>query len=184
MERIEYDMDEQDEAWLSILNQQLRNKKDGRCTLDFFELIMDRLEKLWFELTKDMPKSSRDDVPYPDDINCCICDDGEVENSNGIVFCDGCNIAVHQDCYGVPFIPEGQWLCRKCLVSPESPVSCVLCPVKDGAFKQTRSNKWAHLLCALWIPECSISNTVFMEPIDGVEAIPKTRWKLVTWVFT
>jgi NuA3 HAT complex component NTO1 len=79
----------------------------------------------------------------------------------------------------VPYIPEGQWLCRKCTVSPENPVSCVMCPSEGGAFKQTTTGKWAHLLCAIWIPEAGVGNTVYMEPIDGVEMITKQRWKLV-----
>ena len=49
----------------------------------------------------------------------------------------------------------------------------------DGAFKQTVTNAWAHLLCAMWIPEVVIGNQSFMEPIDGIEDIPKQRWKLV-----
>jgi hypothetical protein len=117
-------------------------------------------------------------VLLPEDSACAVCDDTEVENSNAIVFCDGCNVAVHQDCYGIPYIPEGQWLCRKCMISPEYPVSCIFCPNEGGAFKQTNTNQWGHLLCAIWIPEVGVSNAIYMEPIDMIENIPKSRWKL------
>lgn len=86
------------------------------------------------------------------------------------------------DCYGVPYIPEGQWLCRKCMVSPENPVSCLFCPNEGGAFKQTNTNKWGHLLCAIWIPEVGLSNSVYMEPIDNIENVPKSRWKLTCYI--
>ena len=65
------------------------------------------------------------------------------------------------------------------MLSPESPVKCLFCPNSSGAFKQTTSLQWAHLLCAMWIPEVGVSNPVYMEPVDGVERIPKSRWKLV-----
>lgn len=56
---------------------------------------------------------------------------------------------------------------------------CIFCPNIDGAFKQTTAMKWAHLLCAMWIPEVSLGNATFQEPVQDVEKVPKTRWKLV-----
>ena len=190
--QVEYDMDEQDQAWLDALNYDRR--KEGLDTISYetFEIILDQLEKEWFDLMKRVPPKARHgaradvagaedtdtDSDGGEDSKCAICDDGDCENSNAIVFCDGCNLAVHQDCYGIPYIPEGQWLCRKCTVSPDRAVSCILCPHEGGAFKQTTTGKWAHLLCAMWIPETGVSNPVYMEPIDSVERIPKARWKL------
>ncbi|KIY51905.1 hypothetical protein FISHEDRAFT_70399 [Fistulina hepatica ATCC 64428] len=174
--QVEYDMDEQDKEWLDALNAERKKEQLDKATYELFEIVMDRLEKEWFELTRNIPKP---DLALPsEDSTCAVCDDPEGENSNAIVFCDGCNLAVHQDCYGVPYIPEGQWLCRKCTVSPENPVSCCLCPNEGGAFKQTVNGLWVHLLCAMWIPETRVANDVFMEPITGVEKIPKQRWKL------
>ncbi|KAJ2917073.1 hypothetical protein MD484_g3339, partial [Candolleomyces efflorescens] len=174
--QVEYDMDEQDAEWLEAVNQERRKEQLDHITAETFEIIMDRLEKEWFDLTKNLPKS---DLAMPsEDSTCAVCDDSEGENSNAIVFCDGCNLAVHQDCYGVPYIPEGQWLCRKCTVSPENPVQCYLCPNEGGAFKQTIHGDWVHLLCAIWVPETRVANEVFMEPITGIEKISKQRWKL------
>ncbi|KAK4704035.1 NuA3 HAT complex component NTO1, partial [Phenoliferia sp. Uapishka_3] len=177
--QVEYDMDEQDQLWLDGINSDRKRDGEKPVSMESFEIIFDKIEKEWFDLSKRIPKK-QSNLPG-EDSKCAICDDGECENSNAIVFCDGCNLAVHQDCYGVPYIPEGQWLCRKCTVSPDKPVSCVLCPNSYGAFKQTTTAQWAHLLCAIWIPDTGVSNTVYMEPIDGVENISKNRWKLVCY---
>ncbi|KAK7871739.1 hypothetical protein R5R35_014013 [Gryllus longicercus] len=181
---VEYDMDEEDAAWLSIINE--RRATAGLCEVpvDTFELLMDRLEKESYFQMQSNGKTGDGSTPavIDDDAVCCICMDGECQNSNVILFCDMCNLAVHQDCYGVPYIPEGQWLCRRCLQSPSRAVDCVLCPNNGGAFKQTDRGHWAHVVCALWIPEVRFANTVFLEPIDSIETIPPARWKLTCYI--
>lgn len=179
-EAVEYDMDEEDCAWLQLMNSRRRAEGLGEVTCDTFELLMDRLEK---ESYFQSQTSGRDlGPPIDEDAVCAICSDGECQNSNAILFCDMCNLAVHQECYGVPYIPEGQWLCRRCLQSPSRAVDCVLCPNKGGAFKQTDDGRWAHVVCALWVPEVCFANTVFLEPIDSLGNIPAARWKLTCYI--
>ncbi|XP_031422677.1 peregrin isoform X3 [Clupea harengus] len=178
-EEVEYDIDEEDYIWLDIMNDKRHSDGVAPIPQEVFEYLMDRLEKeSYFEShNKGDPSSLIDE-----DAVCCICNDGECQNSNVILFCDMCNLAVHQECYGVPYIPEGQWLCRRCLQSPSRAVDCALCPNKGGAFKQTDDSRWAHVVCALWIPEVCFANTVFLEPIDSIEHIPPARWKLTCYI--
>ena len=200
--RVEYDMDEQDNKWLEAYNLQRKTEQIEPIKPAVFEITMTKIEKEWHSLEKRIPKPN----PKPpqthrprssstaamngepvasgeeQDSKCAICDDGDCENTNAIVFCDGCDLAVHQECYGVPFIPEGQWLCRKCQLIGRGTPTCVFCPNTDGAFKQTNSSRWSHLLCAIWIPEVSLGNSTFMEPVMDVEKVPKQRWKLTCYI--
>ena len=85
-------------------------------------------------------KYGNDDGIVPGSIydqRCAICNDSDCDNANAIVFCDGCDIAVHQECYGVAFIPEGQWLCRKCMINKNRTTQCVFVQVR-----QVRLNNW------------------------------------------
>ncbi|KAK5467845.1 hypothetical protein LTS15_000818 [Exophiala xenobiotica] len=198
--RVEYDMDEQDVKWLEAFNR--GRTKDGVQTIKpaIFEITMTKIEKEWHALEKRIPKPNPkapqtqrprsssaaavngEPAGEEPDSKCAICDDGDCENANAIVFCDGCDLAVHQECYGVPYIPEGQWLCRKCQLVGNSRPSCIFCPNEGGAFKQTKNSKWAHLFCATWIPEVSIGNPSLMEPITDVEKVPPSRWKLLCYI--
>ncbi|KAF7121708.1 hypothetical protein CNMCM5793_009260 [Aspergillus hiratsukae] len=200
--RVEYDMDEQDEKWLEDYNAKRREEQLEPIKPAVFEITMTKIEKEWHTLEKRIPKPNpkppqtqrprsssaaavNGETTAPgeeQDSKCAICDDGDCENSNAIVFCDGCDLAVHQECYGVPFIPEGQWLCRKCQLIGRGSVNCIFCPNTEGAFKQTTSSKWSHLLCAIWIPEVSLGNPSLMEPVTDVEKVPRSRWKLTCYI--
>lgn len=178
-EEVEYDMDEEDYAWLELINEKRKSDGYSQVSQNVFEFLMDRFEKeSFFESQGQVAPESLID----EDAVCCICMDGECQNSNAILFCDMCNLAVHQECYGVPHIPEGQWLCRHCLHSPSQPAKCIFCPNKGGALKRTDDERWGHVVCAIWVPEVGFTNTVFIEPIDGVANIPPARWKLTCYL--
>lgn len=195
--QVQYDMDEQDEQYLRHHNQ------SSPLLAEAFELAITLLEQEWHKLEAQMggmgamgndglltleelfEKYGNDDgvggLESQLEQRCAVCNVSECDNTNAIVFCDGCNIAVHQECYGIAFIPEGQWFCRRCMVG-RGGVSCCFCPSKTGAFKQLDNGMWSHVTCALWIPEVYFANPIYMEPIEGIALVPKLRWKLVCYI--
>ncbi|XP_077450437.1 bromodomain-containing protein 1 isoform X2 [Stigmatopora argus] len=179
-EETEYDMDEEDLAWLDLVNEKRRSEGASHVSYNVFEFLVDRFEKeLYLE---GLDKGSERQASVDQDTVCAVCADGDCHDGNAILSCDLCKVAVHQDCYGVPYSPEGQWLCRHCLQSPAKPAACVLCPSKGGAVKKTDDNRWGHVVCALWVPEVGFANTTLIEPIDGVRRIPPARWKLTCYL--
>ncbi|KAG8573717.1 hypothetical protein GDO81_012508 [Engystomops pustulosus] len=109
---------------------------------------------------------------------CCVCSDERGWAENPLVYCDGhgCNVAVHQACYGIVQVPTGPWFCRKCESQERAArVRCELCPHKDGALKRTDNGGWAHVVCALYIPEVQFANVSTMEPIV-LQSVPHERY--------
>lgn len=84
----------------------------------------------------------------------------DCEEGNEMVFCDACNICVHQACYGITAIPEGSWICRPCAANVK-PV-CVLCPNLGGAMKNTRSSSNLELIYCWPLSNCKTSRLQFL----------------------
>ncbi|KAK0735730.1 origin recognition complex subunit 4 C-terminus-domain-containing protein [Apiosordaria backusii] len=49
-----------------------------------------------------------------DDEVCTVCSKPDSKKGNQILFCDSCDMAVHQKCCGVARIPRGDWFCKDC----------------------------------------------------------------------
>ncbi|TVU35727.1 hypothetical protein EJB05_17630 [Eragrostis curvula] len=61
---------------------------------------------------------------------CAVCRWVEDWDYNKIVICNRCQIAVHQECYGVSGTQDfTSWVCRAC-EKPEQKRECCLCPVR------------------------------------------------------
>jgi len=93
---------------------------------------------------------------------CSICHDGEVTPDNQILFCEACDVPVHQFCYGVEEIPQGDYYCIPCrhfgrdtmskeqertsstgtrIALPPVPINCELCPLTKGAFVRSETTR-------------------------------------------
>ncbi|MCO5559582.1 hypothetical protein L7F22_013183 [Adiantum nelumboides] len=147
-------------------------------------------------------KEESDDDDDDDGVFCDVCKEADAEPSDPIVFCDGCNVMVHASCYGSPLIdgiPDGDWFCRQCESENRRKKGdagskrghssyhvghrfcmsrvCCLCPNRKGAMKQTTDGAWAHLSCALYVPEVFYKKAQNREEIE-CGSVPAWRWEL------
>lgn len=122
-------------------------------------------------------------VPAPcqaeDESVCAVCFDGEVQHNNNIVFCDSCDVAVHQFCYGVAEIPPGDdpWFCRRCELKVPSHTKCYLCREAGGAMKPSDlPGVWVHVTCATWVPGVYFGDVDKVEPVEGLKKVNRKRF--------
>jgi hypothetical protein len=117
------------------------------------------------------------------DAVCSCCGGGDSFVKNFILFCErpGCNLAVHQHCYGIPSVPAGEWMCAPCsggsALHP-SMISCVLCGIHGGPLRPVvmssnnnssyatvdvnRVKQWCHPHCARLLAVTGIAPHVKM----------------------
>lgn len=81
-------------------------------------------------------------------------------NTNEPVKCssDHCHNAVHKSCFGfISRSATGAWHCWACERShkKQPPPVCYICKRVGGPGKKGDDDLWAHIVCALYIPEVS-----------------------------
>ena len=108
----------------------------------------------------------------PDDIVCLVCNDGDYEDNDLIVYCSKCQMTVHQMCYGIVNIPEEDWICDTCSFYLDNgekakEIECVLCPIKGGAMKPSsikfKSAFWNYVMGLR--KKCNEETLDFAKPI-------------------
>ncbi|KAM4675577.1 E3 ubiquitin-protein ligase Jade-2 [Discoglossus pictus] len=173
-----YDLDEVDTCWLELVNMEFKELEIQQLDELTLERVLEEIEMLCYEnMNIAIATEEGLGIEYDEDVVCDVCRSPEGEDGNEMVFCDKCNVCVHQACYGILKVPTGSWLCRCCALGVQA--KCLLCPKRGGALKPTRSGtKWVHVSCALWIPEVSIGCPEKMEPITKISHIPPSRWAL------
>ncbi|CAK8685556.1 unnamed protein product [Clavelina lepadiformis] len=100
------------------------------------------------------------------------------KNGNSVLMqCCVCRVQVHGSCYGLEQLPDTPWTCNRCLERDWS-AQCCLCCLRGGALKKLSGKvSWAHIVCAIAIPEVYFEDVIQRNHIN-ISKIPPKRLKL------
>lgn len=103
------------------------------------------------------------------------------DTKSPLLRCDLCQLLVHASCYGVSDVSaDGHWKCQRCSQEDAKDVEisfCSLCRIGGGALKRTTDNSWAHVGCAVAMPEVSFTDVNLRDGINTSQ-ITSARRKL------
>ena len=114
--RPRYCLDNLDCAWLDLANQHRTAAALPRLTEDDLELIIDDFETQANSTIRQRCNNKKANT-LEDNSVCDVCRSPHGEDGNELVFCDGCDICVHQHCYGINDLDQPKWFCRPCQVN-------------------------------------------------------------------
>ncbi|GAA6086514.1 protein Jade-3, partial [Tachysurus ichikawai] len=107
-----YDLDDTDLYWLQHLNMELLHMGEGTVDELTMERTMEALERKCHDNMNHAIETEEGlGIEYDEDVICDVCRSPDSEEGNDMVFCDKCNICVHQ--------------VRVCLVSAFGSVWCL-----------------------------------------------------------
>lgn len=139
-----------------------------------------------------IPHTSKETVA---ELSSCVAGS---EDEDDLITCHSCGICVHRckklynycsiytvldynyaACYGVTrYSSLMEWLCQRCQAGVSHNQDCSLCLLRGGALKPTDGGRWAHLVCAVTIPDVYLGDVQTKEPVI-TENITRARRKLV-----
>lgn len=87
---------------------------------------------------------------------CAVCYDRWETSSPVRCSTPTCHNAVHESCFGtLERSATGHWFCWQCLAKRknQSLQVCSICRRPGGPIKRTEEGGWAHIICAMYLPE-------------------------------
>ena len=107
---------------------------------------------------------------------CDICGEGDWEDDNKILFCDSCNVGVHQDCYGAGAkrVPSGPWYCDACTQGRRTSGKQPALVRSENAWTATRGRLPSAFSSVVRRGVVALAG-VFCAHTDGLESEQKER---------